>query len=108
MDTIDWSMDILNICMSIQNDIDEANLQNAAEIFERIKRKVQDIRNICYTDFRPKRNNMTNVIKLCAKRKKHKELVILYYDTPLGRKELEKDKENLIRRGYSVTSGPNR
>ena len=45
---------------------------------------------------------MKKTIELHAKRPRHKDLVIVFYDTPLGRKEFEKEKERLIRRGYSV------
>ena len=48
--------------------------------------------------------NMEKVIELCAKRPKHKDLTILFYNTPLGRESLEKTKRNLVRRGYSVTT----
>ena len=50
---------------------------------------------------------MKKTIELLAKRPKHKDLVIVFYDTPLGRKAFEKEKEKLTRRGYSVTSTPN-
>ena len=50
---------------------------------------------------------MKKKIELIAKRAKHKDLVIVFYDTPLGRKALEKETEILTRHGYSVTLTPN-
>lgn len=46
---------------------------------------------------------MKKIIKLIATRKGHKPLAIDYFNTPFGREALEKNKENLERRGYSVT-----
>lgn len=48
--------------------------------------------------------NMKKTIELHAKRPKHKDLIIVFYDTPLGRKAFEKEKENLVRRGYTIVS----
>lgn len=46
---------------------------------------------------------MKKYIELIAERKKHKPLKIAFFDTPLGRIAVQREKENLERRGFSVT-----
>lgn len=42
-------------------------------------------------------------IELSANRKRHKPLILVYFDTEHGRSSLAKKKENLEMRGFTVT-----
>ena len=61
------------------------------------------VQKICSNIITFNPTDMANMITLVAERKNHKSIKIEFFNTSFGKTTAQHEKENLERRGYTVT-----